>query len=94
MRRSCLTTISALSLCEAEVKLASDTTLIPSVKMGVEARTQVRRNGGLEDAAITSKNHPLRTGDWGMDRVFRKRLANGRERRGGSGVGVVPVENW
>eukprot|EP00913_Durusdinium_trenchii_P031743 g29728.t1 len=69
---------------KAEVKLASDNTLIPSVKMGVEARTQVRRNGGLEDAAITSKNHPLRTGDWGMDRVFRKRLANGRERRGGN----------
>jgi len=45
---------------KAEVKLASDNTLIPSVKMGVEARTQVRRNGGLEDAAITSKNHPLR----------------------------------
>ena len=29
--------------------------------MGVEARTQVCRDGGLEDSAITSKNHPLRT---------------------------------
>ena len=46
---------------QAEVKLAGDNTLIPSVKMGVEARTQVCRDGGLEDSAITSKNHPLRT---------------------------------
>jgi len=45
---------------KAEVKLAGDNTLIPSVKMGVEARTQVCRDGGLEDSAITSKNHPLR----------------------------------
>ncbi|CAJ1386778.1 unnamed protein product [Effrenium voratum] len=45
---------------KAEVKLSPDGTLIPCVKMGVEARTQVCRNGGLEDSAITSKNHPLR----------------------------------
>ena len=41
------------------MKLAADNTLIPCVKMGVEARQQVCRDGTLEDAAITSKNHPL-----------------------------------
>ena len=45
---------------KAEVKLAPDNTLIPTVKMGVEARTQVCRDGGLEDSPITSRNHPLR----------------------------------
>lgn len=29
--------------------------------MGVEARTQVCRDGGLEDSPITSRNHPLRS---------------------------------
>lgn len=43
------------------MKLAADNTLIPCVKMGVEARQQVCRDGTLEDAAITSKNHPLRS---------------------------------
>ena len=46
---------------QAEVRLASDNTLVPHVKMGVEARTQVVGPKGLQDTPITSKNHPLRT---------------------------------
>jgi len=44
---------------KAEVRLAEDKTLIPFVKMGVEAREQTVTSKGLEDKAITSKNHPL-----------------------------------
>eukprot|EP00913_Durusdinium_trenchii_P021708 g20398.t1 len=44
---------------KAEVRLSEDKTLIPFVKMGVEAREQVVTGKGLEDKAITSKNHPL-----------------------------------
>jgi len=45
---------------KAEVRLAEDKTLIPFVKMGVEAREQVLTAEGLRDAPITSANHPLR----------------------------------
>mmetsp|Transcript_70259 Transcript_70259/g.164842 ORF Transcript_70259/g.164842 Transcript_70259/m.164842 type:complete len:982 (+) Transcript_70259:72-3017(+) len=45
---------------KAEVQLAADNTLIPHVKMGVEARTQAMGPKGLQDTPITSKNHPLR----------------------------------
>ncbi|CAE7493825.1 sft2 [Symbiodinium necroappetens] len=45
---------------QAEVRLAGDNTLVPHVKMGVEARTQVVGAKGLQDTPITSKNHPLR----------------------------------
>ncbi|CAJ1388163.1 unnamed protein product [Effrenium voratum] len=44
---------------KAEVRMAEDKTLVPFVKMGVEAREQTVTSKGLEDKAITSKNHPL-----------------------------------
>ncbi|CAJ1381273.1 unnamed protein product [Effrenium voratum] len=44
----------------AEVHMAEDKTLIPFVKMGVEAREQVLTADGLRDTAITSASHPLR----------------------------------
>jgi len=44
---------------KAEVRLAEDKTLVPFVKMGVEAREQVVTSKGLVDKPITSKNHPL-----------------------------------
>ncbi|CAK9106865.1 NADPH-dependent diflavin oxidoreductase 1 [Durusdinium trenchii] len=45
---------------KAEVRMAMDQTLIPVVKMGVEAREQVLTKGGLEDAAVTAATHPLK----------------------------------
>ena len=45
---------------KAEVRAAEDNTLIPHVKMGVEAREQVVTKKGLEDAAVTSPAHPLK----------------------------------
>jgi len=44
---------------KAEIRLAEDKTLVPHVKMGVEAREQVVTSKGLEDKPITSKHHPL-----------------------------------
>eukprot|EP00747_Dinoflagellata_sp_TGD_P159003 gnl/TRDRNA2_/TRDRNA2_177865_c0_seq1.p1 gnl/TRDRNA2_/TRDRNA2_177865_c0~~gnl/TRDRNA2_/TRDRNA2_177865_c0_seq1.p1 ORF type:complete len:957 (+),score=184.45 gnl/TRDRNA2_/TRDRNA2_177865_c0_seq1:1256-4126(+) len=44
---------------KAEVHLSQDKILIPYVKMGVEAREQVLGAEGLEDARITSADHPL-----------------------------------
>jgi len=44
---------------KAEMHLASDNTLIPHVKMGVEAREQVLTKDGLEDMPVTSPGHPL-----------------------------------
>eukprot|EP00930_Biecheleria_cincta_P003657 TRINITY_DN104585_c0_g1_i1.p1 TRINITY_DN104585_c0_g1~~TRINITY_DN104585_c0_g1_i1.p1 ORF type:complete len:1011 (-),score=231.74 TRINITY_DN104585_c0_g1_i1:65-3046(-) len=45
---------------KAEVRMAEDKTLIPFVKMGVEAREQVMGKTGMEDAPITGANHPLK----------------------------------
>jgi len=45
---------------KAEVHIAQDNTLIPHVKMGVEAREQVMTKKGLEDAPVTGPNHPLK----------------------------------
>ena len=45
---------------KAEVRMAEDNTLIPHVKMGVEAREQVVTKKGLEDAAVTLPQHPLK----------------------------------
>lgn len=45
---------------KAEVRLAQDKTLVPFVKMGVEAREQVVTKKGLEDAPVTASNHPLK----------------------------------
>ncbi|CAE7453201.1 unnamed protein product [Symbiodinium sp. CCMP2592] len=45
---------------KAEVHMAADKTLVPCVKMGVEAREQVVTDAGLKDVAITSPTHPLR----------------------------------
>lgn len=45
---------------KAEVRMAEDKTLIPFVKMGVEAREQVMVKTGMEDAPITGANHPLK----------------------------------
>ncbi|CAJ1416004.1 unnamed protein product [Effrenium voratum] len=45
---------------KAEVRAADDNTLIPHVKMGVEAREQIVTKKGLEDAAVTATNHPLK----------------------------------
>eukprot|EP00403_Amphidinium_massartii_P030493 CAMPEP_0178387574 /NCGR_PEP_ID=MMETSP0689_2-20121128/9144_1 /TAXON_ID=160604 /ORGANISM="Amphidinium massartii, Strain CS-259" /LENGTH=957 /DNA_ID=CAMNT_0020007943 /DNA_START=58 /DNA_END=2931 /DNA_ORIENTATION=+ len=44
---------------QAEVCMSEDGALIPRVKLGVEAREQVMGANGMEDAAITRKNHPL-----------------------------------
>eukprot|EP00440_Ansanella_granifera_P034895 gb/GFBE01037854.1/.p1 GENE.gb/GFBE01037854.1/~~gb/GFBE01037854.1/.p1 ORF type:complete len:1031 (+),score=267.56 gb/GFBE01037854.1/:1-3093(+) len=45
---------------KAEVRLAADKTLVPHVKMGVEAREQMLTSKGLEDAPLTAANHPLK----------------------------------
>jgi hypothetical protein len=44
---------------KAEVHVSEDNVLIPCVKMGVEAREQIRRNGSMIDAPITKKGHPM-----------------------------------
>merc|ERR1719507_1395621 len=43
----------------AEVQLSESNTLIPQVKMGVEAREQIMGANGLEDVKRTKPNHPL-----------------------------------
>eukprot|EP00931_Biecheleriopsis_adriatica_P026426 TRINITY_DN16083_c0_g1_i1.p1 TRINITY_DN16083_c0_g1~~TRINITY_DN16083_c0_g1_i1.p1 ORF type:complete len:1036 (-),score=244.94 TRINITY_DN16083_c0_g1_i1:61-3168(-) len=45
---------------KAEVRMAEDKTLVPHIKMGVEAREQVVTKDGLQDAPITGANHPLK----------------------------------
>eukprot|EP00435_Cladocopium_sp_Y103_P016762 s2202_g4.t1 len=45
---------------KAEVRTAEDNTLIPHVRMGVEAREQVVTKKGMEDAPVTLPNHPLK----------------------------------
>ena len=45
---------------KAEIRMAEDNTLIPHVKMGVEAREQVVTKKGLEDAPVTLPHHPLK----------------------------------
>eukprot|EP00930_Biecheleria_cincta_P060794 TRINITY_DN4638_c0_g6_i1.p1 TRINITY_DN4638_c0_g6~~TRINITY_DN4638_c0_g6_i1.p1 ORF type:complete len:952 (-),score=197.30 TRINITY_DN4638_c0_g6_i1:126-2927(-) len=45
---------------KAEIRVAEDKTLIPHVKMGVEAREQKVTSSGLEDKAVTSPHHPLK----------------------------------
>eukprot|EP00930_Biecheleria_cincta_P060791 TRINITY_DN4638_c0_g3_i1.p1 TRINITY_DN4638_c0_g3~~TRINITY_DN4638_c0_g3_i1.p1 ORF type:complete len:1047 (-),score=228.89 TRINITY_DN4638_c0_g3_i1:30-2930(-) len=45
---------------KAEVRMAQDKTLVPHVKMGVEAREQVVTSNGLEDKAVTGSNHPCK----------------------------------
>lgn len=45
---------------KAEVHMASDGTLIPRVKMGVEAREQHLTDAGLEDKPVTASGHPLK----------------------------------
>lgn len=44
---------------KAEVHLSNDNVLIPFVKMGVEARDQVLKDGMMVDARVTKPNHPL-----------------------------------
>ena len=44
---------------KAEIHLSEDEALIPFVKMGVEAREQVLKDGKAEDAALSRPNHPL-----------------------------------
>jgi hypothetical protein len=44
---------------KAELHLTEDQVLMPYLKMGVEAREQVRGRFGLEDAPMTSPDHPL-----------------------------------
>lgn len=44
---------------KAEVHISEESMLIPVVKMGVEAREQVIRNGILEDKPITQTDHPM-----------------------------------
>eukprot|EP00408_Alexandrium_pacificum_P025048 CAMPEP_0171202934 /NCGR_PEP_ID=MMETSP0790-20130122/25260_1 /TAXON_ID=2925 /ORGANISM="Alexandrium catenella, Strain OF101" /LENGTH=892 /DNA_ID=CAMNT_0011668377 /DNA_START=56 /DNA_END=2734 /DNA_ORIENTATION=+ len=43
----------------AEVHLSEENSLIPRVNMGVEAREQIAGASGLEDALLTSRDHPL-----------------------------------
>ncbi|CAJ1399899.1 unnamed protein product [Effrenium voratum] len=46
---------------KAEVRMSLDQTLVPFVKMGVEAREQtVNAAGRLEDAPVTGASHPLK----------------------------------
>eukprot|EP00930_Biecheleria_cincta_P040213 TRINITY_DN2756_c0_g2_i2.p1 TRINITY_DN2756_c0_g2~~TRINITY_DN2756_c0_g2_i2.p1 ORF type:complete len:1138 (+),score=237.20 TRINITY_DN2756_c0_g2_i2:59-3472(+) len=45
---------------KAEVRMAQDKTLIPHVKMGVEAREQVLTSHGLDDKPVTSSDHPCK----------------------------------
>eukprot|EP00930_Biecheleria_cincta_P018205 TRINITY_DN14262_c0_g1_i1.p1 TRINITY_DN14262_c0_g1~~TRINITY_DN14262_c0_g1_i1.p1 ORF type:complete len:1026 (+),score=214.71 TRINITY_DN14262_c0_g1_i1:23-3100(+) len=44
----------------AEIRTTEDKTLIPHVKMGVEAREQKVTNSRLEDKPVTCPNHPLK----------------------------------
>merc|ERR1719328_28334 len=44
---------------KAEVQMSEDNALLPSVKMGVEAREQVLGENGFEDVKTTRANHPL-----------------------------------
>jgi len=44
---------------KAEILVSEDNKLIPYVKMGVEAREQIKGENGLEDAPITRADHPL-----------------------------------
>lgn len=45
---------------KAEIRMAADKTLVPHVKMGVEAREQEVTNAQLEDKPVTNPNHPLK----------------------------------
>lgn len=45
---------------KAVVHLAEDKTIVPFVKMGVEAREQVLGENGMEDAPVTSPDSPLK----------------------------------
>mmetsp|Transcript_33795 Transcript_33795/g.63069 ORF Transcript_33795/g.63069 Transcript_33795/m.63069 type:complete len:649 (-) Transcript_33795:59-2005(-) len=44
---------------DAEVCVSENSVLVPSVKMGVEAREQIVTEHGLIDVAMTRKDHPL-----------------------------------
>eukprot|EP00930_Biecheleria_cincta_P050344 TRINITY_DN354_c0_g3_i1.p1 TRINITY_DN354_c0_g3~~TRINITY_DN354_c0_g3_i1.p1 ORF type:complete len:1007 (+),score=209.76 TRINITY_DN354_c0_g3_i1:206-3022(+) len=44
---------------KAEIRMAADNTLIPHVKMGVEAREQQMTRHGLQDVPCNNPNHPL-----------------------------------
>lgn len=44
---------------QADVLMTEDNTLVPRVKMGIEAREQVVGPNGMEDKAITRTSHPL-----------------------------------
>jgi len=44
---------------DAEVNLNESNVLIPNVKMGVQAREQIKGESGLEDVPITRPDHPL-----------------------------------
>jgi hypothetical protein len=43
---------------KADVMLSEDKVLVPHIKMGVEAREQVKGAAGLEDSVLTSPDHP------------------------------------
>jgi len=46
---------------KAEVRLAEDKTIIPCIKMGVEAREQsLHSDGTMHDLPVTAPNHPLK----------------------------------
>eukprot|EP00972_Heterocapsa_arctica_P031633 4658720-Heterocapsa_arctica.AAC.1 len=44
---------------KAEIFSSEDDVLIPFVKLGVEAREQVFKDGQLVDAPVSRPNHPL-----------------------------------
>jgi len=44
---------------KADIFLSEDNALLPYIKMGVEAREQVRGDDGMEDAPVTRAGHPL-----------------------------------
>eukprot|EP00930_Biecheleria_cincta_P060792 TRINITY_DN4638_c0_g4_i1.p1 TRINITY_DN4638_c0_g4~~TRINITY_DN4638_c0_g4_i1.p1 ORF type:complete len:962 (-),score=205.08 TRINITY_DN4638_c0_g4_i1:117-3002(-) len=46
---------------KAEVRLAEDKTIVPCIKMGVEAREQaLHSDGTMHDLPVTAPNHPLK----------------------------------
>jgi len=44
---------------KAQVQISDDDVLLPYVRMGVEAREQIKGEHGLEDARITRPDHPM-----------------------------------
>jgi hypothetical protein len=44
---------------DAAIQMSEDNVLTPYVKMGIEAREQIKTTDGVEDAPLTRLDHPL-----------------------------------